>query len=187
MVPPLWPSRNKQSLQNSGGLRGTNQWPGQKRLTHRWRLQKKLQLRVVYDVLSELSLVNDVLRISGIDAPLIASLTATLGQVVGSFERLRMFSDYRTPSSIRVFIHLCIVLVPLLLIPAFARLAMEHASLPVVYTAGFLLPFPFMLLSNVQKGLENPFCRSVAPSYPPTTCRRTTVCKNRPLFPRHFS
>ena len=116
------------------------------------------QLRVIYDLLSEVSLVNDVLRISGIDAPLIASLTSSLGSVVSSFERLRMFSDYRTPSSIRAFIHLCIVLVPLLLIPVFAQLALLHHSY-VVYCASFLLPLPFMLLSNVQKGLENPFSK----------------------------
>ena len=68
-----------------------------------------------------------------------------------------MFSDYRTPSSIRAFIHLCVVLVPLLLIPVFAELATQYHPLGV-YVASFLLPFPFMLLANVQKGLENPFC-----------------------------
>ena len=102
--------------------------------------------------------MNDVLRISGIDAPLIASLTSSFGQVVSSFERLRMFSDYRTPASIRAFIQLCIILVPLLLVPMFAQHAADSFS-PMVYAAGFLLPLPFMLLSNVQKGLENPFSR----------------------------
>ena len=118
--------------------------------------EKVAQLRAVYDLLNELSLVNDVLRISKIDAPLIASLTSTMGRLVGSFESLRMYSDYRTPSSIRAFVHLCNVLVPLLLIPNFAQLATEHNPY-AAYAAGFLLPFLFMLLSNVQKGLENPF------------------------------
>ena len=113
-------------------------------------------LRKVYDRLNELALVNDVLRISGIEGPLIASLNAHLGHVVRSFERLRIYSDYRTPSSIRAFIHLCIVIVPLLIIPVFADLATQQHPY-AAYAAAFVLPFPFMLLSNVQKGLEHPF------------------------------
>ena len=125
-------------------------------LTARTEDQKRVQLRHVYDGLSELSLVNDVLRISGVPAPLVGSLTSTCREVVRSFERLRTFSDYRTPSSIRVFMQLCIVLVPLLLVPGFAHLATEYHS-GAVYVAGFLLPFPVMLLQSVQKRLENPF------------------------------
>ena len=125
-------------------------------LTAKSEEQKVQQLRLVYDALSELSLVNDVLRISGVAPPLIAALTATLAQVVSSFERLRMFSDYRTPSGIRVFIHVGLLLVPLLLVPLFAHLASEHSP-AVVYGAGFLLPLPFLILLSVQKGLENPF------------------------------
>ena len=97
-------------------------------LTAKTEDQKRQQMRAIYDVFSELSLVNDVLRISGIAPPLIASLATTLEAVVGSFERLRMFSDYRTPSSIRTFIHICIVLVPLLLIPVYDCAASERGA-----------------------------------------------------------
>ena len=52
--------------------------------------------------------------------------------------------------------------VPLLLVPSFAGLAHEAQSHHqvaeyLVYAAALVLPLPFMLLVNVQRGLENPF------------------------------
>ena len=51
-------------------------------LTAQTEHRKKHELRLLYDIFSELSLVNDVLRISGLPAPLSASLTATLANVI---------------------------------------------------------------------------------------------------------
>ena len=64
-------------------------------------------LQDVYDTFSEISLVNDVLRISGLAPPLVSSLVTQLRDVVTGFEKLRMFSDYRTPSVIR-FVPACL-------------------------------------------------------------------------------
>ena len=109
--------------------------------------------QAVYDTFSELSLLNDVLRIAGTAPPHIAHLAGTLQQIISAFEALRVFSDYHTPTSIRAFIRLDIFIMTLLLVPFFAHLAREsHHNKWIVYVAAFAVPLQFMLLLNIQKG-----------------------------------
>ena len=70
-----------------------------------------------------------------------------------------MFSDYRTPSIIRLFTKLGIVLTPILLIPSWAHIAKDTPAQSdwLVYVCAFVLPLMFMALSNAQNRLENPF------------------------------
>ena len=126
-------------------------------LTAKTEAEKVDQLQVVYDTVSELTLVNDICRLAEIPTPLCARLHSDLWNLIGSFERLRTFSDYRTPSTIRSFIHLNIFMVPVMLAPFFAEMATQSAYAWFAFPASFLLPLPFLLLSNVQSGLENPF------------------------------
>ena len=70
-----------------------------------------------------------------------------------------MFSDYRTPSIIRLFTKLGILVTPVLLIPSWAQIAKDtppHCDW-LVYVCAFVLPLMFMALWNAQRGLENPF------------------------------
>ena len=51
--------------------------------------------------MSELSLINDVLRVAGLPPPLVATACTDLRECTRAFEYLRCYSDYRTPSTIR--------------------------------------------------------------------------------------
>ena len=129
-------------------------------LTAQSEREKRCRLQEVYDTFSEISLVNDVLRISGLACPLVASLGQKLPVANATFEKLRMFSDYRTPSVIRHFNNVFVILTPLLLVPSWAHLARQTpdpACVWLVYLAAFLTPLPFMALLRVQQLLENPF------------------------------
>ena len=103
-------------------------------LMSRVESEKHDQLKVFYDTVSEITLMNDVLRLSGLPPPLIAVAVGDLRDSLEAFEHLRCFSDYRTPSGIRAFMRLCQYLIPLLLTPYFATLTkdMTHpASMPM--------------------------------------------------------
>ena len=117
----------------------------------------------MYDTFSELCLANDVLRISGQAPPHISDLAQYLRQIITAFESLRSFSDYRTPSSIRTFIHLGIFIMTLALIPFFAKLSRNpDLNVYIVYGAAFIVPLQFMLLQSIQKG--------VCQGFDPTPC-----------------
>ena len=120
---------------------------------------KVYDLQCVYDIFSEISLVNDVLRISGLPAPMVAALSTNMREIIVAFESLRTFCDYRTPSSVRCFIYLAVVLSPVLLIPSWAALAFTTSPENewMVYAATFLTPLWLMFLLNTQTSLENPF------------------------------
>ena len=120
---------------------------------------KVYDLQCVYDIFSEISLVNDVLRISGLPAPMVAALSTNMREIIVAFESLRTFCDYRTPSSVRCFVWLGVVLSPVLLIPSWAALALTTSphSEWMVYVGAFLTPLWLMFLLNTQTGLENPF------------------------------
>jgi hypothetical protein len=126
-------------------------------LTAQTEMEKVVHLRKVYDTLSEVTLLNDIMRICNIPPPLSARLISDVNGIINSFETLRIFSDYRTPSSIRAFINFCIILVPVLLAPFFADLAKTADHPSIAWVAAFLLPMPFLLLTCVQRDLENPF------------------------------
>ena len=92
-------------------------------LMSRVERDKHEHLKTFYDTVSEITLMNDVLRLSGLPAPLVTVVAGDLRDSLDAFERLRCFSDYRTPSGIRAFMRLCQYLIPLLLTPYFATLA----------------------------------------------------------------
>ena len=50
---------------------------------------KHRQLQLVYDSFSQLSLLNDVMRIRGVGPPLVATLTNTLGKVMAGEVEVR--------------------------------------------------------------------------------------------------
>ena len=118
--------------------------------------EKHEQLKIFYNTVSEITLINDVLRLSGLPAPLIAVAVRDLKESLSAFEHLRAFSDYRTPSTIRAFIRLCEYCIPMLLSPYFAHLAIDGHMVLAFIAAGFI-GLPFLLLTNLQHSLENPF------------------------------
>ena len=84
--------------------------------------EKHQQLKTFYDTFAEITLMNDVLRLSGLPPPLVGVAVRDLRDALTAFEHLRCFSDYRTPSGIRAFMTLCQYLIPLLLTPYFAHM-----------------------------------------------------------------
>eukprot|EP01006_Ploeotia_vitrea_P002009 TRINITY_DN1061_c0_g1_i1.p1 TRINITY_DN1061_c0_g1~~TRINITY_DN1061_c0_g1_i1.p1 ORF type:complete len:872 (+),score=73.90 TRINITY_DN1061_c0_g1_i1:108-2723(+) len=120
---------------------------------------KEYYLGLLYNEFLQVSLQTDVLRMAGIPPPLVTRPIHDLREVMASFERLRVLADYRTPSSIRAFIKVAIIVVALLMSPAFANLATQEDSHGRVVAYG--APFAFFLLlkvmANVQSMLENPF------------------------------
>ena len=139
-------------------------------LTSNSQGEKQMQLVVFYNTMADIMVMNDVLRLSGLPAPLIASAMGHLKTAHEAFEHLRQFSDYRTPSGIRAFISVCKYSIPILLTPYFAHLGWQgetyvHAILAII--SGGLCTFPFLLLNNLQLSLENPFCQSDGTSFDP--------------------
>uniref|UniRef100_A0A7S1HWI6 Bestrophin homolog n=2 Tax=Eutreptiella gymnastica TaxID=73025 RepID=A0A7S1HWI6_9EUGL len=118
--------------------------------------RKKSFLLLFYQKVAEIALIHDILRLSGIPPPLVASAVGNLRGMTDSFEHLRCFADYRTPSTIRAFIRLCQYAVPLLMAPYFADLAVHHSPI-LAYASAAFIAIPFLLLNNVQGSLENPF------------------------------
>ena len=118
--------------------------------------EKHESLQQFYDTVTEITLLNDVLRLSNVPPPLVAAAVRNLKDGMDAFESLRVYSDYRTPSTIRVFITLCLFVIPLMLAPYFATLATEGHFI-VAIAGGGLTALPFFLLSNLQRALENPF------------------------------
>ena len=105
---------------------------------------------------SQLCFITDALRLSSLPAPLITRAIHDTREALTSFEGLRVFSDYRTPTNIRAFIRFCVYVVPLILSPHFA--ALGTYSFPFFsYIIATLVTLLFLLLKNVQGELENPF------------------------------
>ena len=92
-----------------------------------WSLLQE-QLKIFYDTVAELTLMNDVLRLSGLPPPLIGVAVGDLRNSLNAFEHLRCFSDYRTPSGIRAYTRLFQILIPVLLTPYFAYLGTEGGT-----------------------------------------------------------
>ena len=125
-------------------------------LMARNEVEKHQSLKLFYETVAEITLLNDVLRLSDVPPPLVAAAVRDLKEAMGAFEALRAYADYRTPSTIRIFIHLLIYLIPLVLTPYFAHLATQgHPALAIA--GGALIALPFLLLNNLQRSLENPF------------------------------
>ena len=127
-------------------------------LTTRSEADKLHNMQLVYDSFSEISLVNDVLRIADMPAPLVAGMTNNIRSMIVSFECLRQFSDYRTPSSVRAFVLLGVTLTPAFLIPSWAGLAAKTPGCEwIVYLYSFMMPLFLLFLLNAERSLEFPF------------------------------
>ena len=112
-------------LECSRGLIRTVYGSARKYLMSRSEWEKKKQLKTFYDAVAELSVVNDVLRLSGVPPPLVSGAVRDLRDALSAFEHLRCFSDYRTPSGIRAFMRLMQWTIPFLLTPYFAYLSLQ--------------------------------------------------------------
>ena len=79
-----------------------------------------------------------------------------LREMLLATEKLRVFSDYRTPGSIKCFIRIAPVSVAIILAPYFSRLAMQYH--PAVAYATMIMFYACMrYMGNVQATLENPY------------------------------
>ena len=88
---------------------------------------QELSLCAVYHHFNDLSLHTDLLRLSGLPAPLITRPVHDLREMISAFEKLRVFSDYRTPCTIRSFVKMSTILVTSMSVRRRGREAQEHA------------------------------------------------------------
>ena len=110
----------------------------------------------LYQQFTDIMMHTDMLRLSGLQAPLLTRPQDNLRMVMECFERLRMFSDYRTPANIRSFCKMSIVVAGVFLGPWFANVCERYGA-----TSGYCLCIVFFWLlscmSNIQAMLENPY------------------------------
>ena len=110
----------------------------------------------LYQQFTDIMMHTDMQRLSGLQAPLLTRPQDNLRMVMECFERLRMFSDYRTPASIRSFCKMSIVVAGVFLGPWFANVCERYGA-----TSGYCLCVVFFWLlscmSSIQVMLENPY------------------------------
>jgi hypothetical protein len=105
---------------------------------------------------SDLFFLVDQFRLSGIPPPLVAAPFNNIINMILGFESLRIFADYRTPCSLRVFCKSTIAAMTLCFAPLFAYVSAQYEP-----ACGYLLCFAFfwllLCMDNIQAMLENPF------------------------------
>ena len=121
--------------------------------------EKEKLMHQIYGAFSCLSYIVDSLRLSGMPAPLLTRPLHDMREMLMAIEKLRVFSDYRTPSSIKCFVRIAPIAVAVTMAPYFARMAGQCH--PAFVYAAMVLFFAFMrYMGNVQASLENPYMAS---------------------------
>eukprot|EP01006_Ploeotia_vitrea_P048565 TRINITY_DN67251_c10_g1_i1.p1 TRINITY_DN67251_c10_g1~~TRINITY_DN67251_c10_g1_i1.p1 ORF type:complete len:580 (+),score=32.29 TRINITY_DN67251_c10_g1_i1:48-1787(+) len=144
-------------------------------LTCKYEPHKEYYLQGVYTKFAEIaSLSEHVRKVSKQPAPLFTRPIHDLQLMISSFEQLRVTTDYRTPTSIRSFTKVFIVVLSFLLTPYFTFIGMRldraaeenepldpdrpwSAGQALALLLAFATPLMFTCLQNVQIQLENPF------------------------------
>ena len=95
---------------------------------------------------------------AGVPPPLVGSLNAQLPKLFEAVERLRSSRDYRTPSSIKAYMHVAVICTVLYLSPYWAnqmRLHPDHHAVVYCFALGFY--WLLQLLVSLERKLESPF------------------------------
>eukprot|EP00668_Euglena_longa_P006700 GGOE01008012.1.p1 GENE.GGOE01008012.1~~GGOE01008012.1.p1 ORF type:complete len:723 (+),score=192.87 GGOE01008012.1:83-2170(+) len=113
-------------------------------------------LNNIYHQYVDLCFHMDLLRLYNFTPALLNQLFTNLTGLILCFEKLRAFSDYRTPCTLRSFFWSCMVVLSLLMGPYCASLITKYSM-----TYGYLVNVGFfwllLCLNNIQRMLENPF------------------------------
>eukprot|EP00667_Euglena_gracilis_P006571 EG_transcript_6634 len=109
-----------------------------------------------YQLYLDLVLHIDLFRLCDLPPPLVAMPLNNLTLMMQCFEKLRVYCDYRTPSTLRSFFWACVVVLSFLMGPYCASLGNKYG-----YVYGYLVNLTFfwllLCLNNIQRILENPF------------------------------
>eukprot|EP00668_Euglena_longa_P016332 GGOE01020573.1.p1 GENE.GGOE01020573.1~~GGOE01020573.1.p1 ORF type:complete len:619 (+),score=181.28 GGOE01020573.1:94-1857(+) len=109
-----------------------------------------------YQQYLDLCLHVDLLRLCDLPPPLVGQSLSNVALMMQSFEKLRVFCDYRTPCTLRSFFWSCVVVLSFLMGPYCALLGSKYG-----YVYGYLVNLTFfwllLCLNSIQRILENPF------------------------------
>eukprot|EP00667_Euglena_gracilis_P013423 EG_transcript_13858 len=125
-------------------------------LTSTSERDREVILTNIYQQYNDLFYHVDVLRLCDLAPTLMGSMISNLVAVMTGFERLRIFSDYRTPCTLRSYSRGCTLLINFIMAPYAAYLATEYGWL-IGYSMGCLYFWMLLSLNNIQEMLENPF------------------------------
>jgi len=118
--------------------------------------EKDAQFQEVYGHFSEISSSIEKLRHAGATPGDISNANQTLRAMMTDFEKMRNIYLYRTPTALRAYSHVFLLVFPVLFAPSFAKLSEDYFT-----AAGFMVAAVYSLvlvsLDNIQEHLENPY------------------------------
>ncbi len=114
------------------------------------------ELRAVYRSCSDISASYRVMLNAGATRSEISRLGAYLRDVMVEFERMRNYSTYRTPITLRAFSRFFLTLLPLMFTPYFAYVGYPDDAW-IGYAVALMYGVVLVGLDNVQEQLENPY------------------------------
>ena len=101
---------------------------------------------------------TDLLVDVGVPATLVSSLISTYADLFETFETLRNNRDYRTPSTIKSYMHFAVALAVLYLSPYWAQQIQTYPHHEIlVYFIAVCVYLLLQLLVSLQLTLESPF------------------------------
>ena len=112
--------------------------------------------RAVYASFSELSRFIKSLRQKGLASGEASRCNQYLSKMIVSVETIKHIYQYRTPTTLRAYADVFIILLPILYGPYFAETAKDYAS-GLVFITPVLFSLILVGLDNIQEHLENPF------------------------------
>lgn len=110
----------------------------------------------VYRSFSNLSLYIQHLRNRGLTSGEVSRCNQYLSKMMVAFERVKHIYQYRTPTSLRAYSDIFIVLLPAAYGPYFAGIAGDE-NVALIYVMPVLFSLILVSLDNIQTHLENPF------------------------------
>ncbi|KAF0988664.1 hypothetical protein HZS_5989, partial [Henneguya salminicola] len=118
-------------------------------------------VQIIYEDISDLTELLEMYhnqKIAGI-AALISRLHYTEQTLIGSFEKLRVIRDYRSPRSARSFTKIMMFITPILFSPLYTYMGSYTVvtSSWAPYVFGAITAFVFGCLQSVQDRLDDPF------------------------------
>eukprot|EP00668_Euglena_longa_P014872 GGOE01018906.1.p1 GENE.GGOE01018906.1~~GGOE01018906.1.p1 ORF type:complete len:661 (+),score=177.39 GGOE01018906.1:210-1985(+) len=118
--------------------------------------ERETMLGNIYLQYQDLFYQVDLFRLAGIGPPLVTVPFNNAINLILGFERLRVFSDYRTPCTIRSYCTSCISILAFTMGPFFANIGRNYHPF---YAYMLCLVFFWLLqcMSNIQAMLENPY------------------------------
>ncbi|MFC1857186.1 hypothetical protein ACFL9U_04060 [Thermodesulfobacteriota bacterium] len=110
----------------------------------------------IYPFFSKLSKLNEKLRAAGVPANEVSRANQYLKSIIASFEKMKNFSLYRTPLTLKFSSRMFLNIFPILFGPYFAHLAANHYP-AIGYLVALVYSVVLVSLDNIQSDIENPF------------------------------